>query len=104
MFHRGQHIGAMLTPRTGTVHIENADPTQHPRIDPGYFRNAADAKIMAQGIEWMDKIANHPVLKKSLGDRVLPPQGASLETEEERVEYVRNHISVRIPMRIDAWL
>jgi hypothetical protein len=78
----------------GTVHIESADPTKHPRIDPGYFRNAADAKIMAQGIEWMDKIANHPKLKKSLGKRILPPHDASIETEGERIEYVRNHISV----------
>lgn len=43
----------------------------------------------------MDKVANQPVLKESLGDRILPPQGASIETEEERVEYVRNHISTQ---------
>jgi choline dehydrogenase-like flavoprotein len=43
----------------------------------------------------MDKIANRPVMKKSLGERILPPQSASMETEEERVEYVRNHISTQ---------
>jgi len=79
----------------GTVHITSSDPTQHPRIDPGYFRNAADAKILAESIKWMDKVANQPVLKKSLGERILPPQDASIETEEERIEYVRNHISTQ---------
>jgi len=79
----------------GTVHIKSSDPTQHPRIDPGYLRNPADAKILAEGIKWMDKIANQPVLKKSLGERILPPRKASIETEDERVEYVRNHISTQ---------
>ncbi|KAI4741863.1 alcohol oxidase [Aureobasidium sp. EXF-12298] len=79
----------------GSIHITSSDPTKHPRIDPGYLRNGADAKILAEGIKWMDKVANQPVLKESLGDRILPPQGASIETEEERVEYVRNHISTQ---------
>lgn len=43
----------------------------------------------------MDKVANQPVLKSSLGDRILPPQDASIETEEQRIEYVRNHISTQ---------
>jgi choline dehydrogenase-like flavoprotein len=64
-------------------------------IDPGYFRNAADAKIMAEGIKWMDKVAARPVLAKSLGERILPPQGESIESEEERVEFVKNHISTQ---------
>lgn len=79
----------------GSVHVESADPTQHPRIDPGYFRNPADAKILAAATKWMDQVANQPVLKKSLGERVLPPQNASIKTEEERVEYVRNNVSTQ---------
>lgn len=79
----------------GTVHIKSSNPLDHPRIDPGYFRNAADAKIMAAGIKWMDEVAKRPVLAKSLGERVLPPQNASIETEEERVEFVKNHVSTQ---------
>ncbi|EME42090.1 hypothetical protein DOTSEDRAFT_174916 [Dothistroma septosporum NZE10] len=79
----------------GTVHITSPDPLKHPRIDPGYFRNPADAKIMSEGIKWMDKIANRPVMAKSLADRVLPPQDASIETEEDRVEFVKKHISTQ---------
>lgn len=71
------------------------DPLAPPRIDPGYFRNGADLKILAEGLKWMDRVAQQPVLKKSLGERILPPQDASLETEEQRIEYVRNHISTQ---------
>lgn len=76
----------------GTVHIESSDPTKQPRIDPGYFRQAADAKILAAGVDWLNKVSQRPILKEQLGERLLPPEGASLETEEERIEYVRNHI------------
>lgn len=79
----------------GTVHIKSSNPLDHPAIDPGYFRNGADAKILAASIKWMDKVAKRPILAKSLGDRILPPQNASIETEEERVEFVRNHISTQ---------
>lgn len=79
----------------GTVHIESSDPEKPPRIDTGYFRNPVDVKIMAEGIKWMDKVADRPALKKSLGERIQPPQDASIETEEERMEFVRNHISTQ---------
>lgn len=35
------------------------------------------------------------MLAQSLGERVLPPPGQGLGSEEERVEYVRNHISTQ---------
>jgi choline dehydrogenase-like flavoprotein len=79
----------------GSVHIASTDPTKPPTIDPGYFRNEADLKILAQGLKWLDQVSKHPLLKKSLADRVQPPEGASLETEEERMEYVRNHVSTQ---------
>ena len=79
----------------GTVHITSSDPTKAPRIDPGYFRNNADAKILAEGIKWMDKVAKQPILAKSLGERIQPPQGQSIESEEDRVDFVKNHISTQ---------
>ena len=79
----------------GSVHITSNDPLKAPQIDPGYFRNEVDAKILAAGIKWIDEVSKHPLVKKSLGQRVQPPPEASLNTEEERVEYVRNHISTQ---------
>lgn len=79
----------------GTVHITSSDPTKAPRIDPGYFRNAADARVLAAGIKWMDKVTKQPILAKSLGDRIQPPKDASIESEEDRVEFVKNHISTQ---------
>lgn len=79
----------------GSVHIKSSDPLEAPTIDPGYFRDEADAKILAEGIKWVDRVAQQPVLKKSLGQRVQPPPETSLASEEERLEYVRNHISTQ---------
>ncbi|TID14106.1 alcohol oxidase [Venturia nashicola] len=70
----------------GTVHIQSSNPTEAPRIDPGYFRHPVDAKIMAAGTRWLDQIANRPILASQLGQRLLPAEGKSLETEE-RLNY-----------------
>ena len=43
----------------------------------------------------MDNVAQHPLLANQMGKRELPAADASLKTEEERVEYVRNHISTQ---------
>jgi choline dehydrogenase-like flavoprotein len=79
----------------GSVHITSSNPLDHPRIDPGYFRNSADLKIMAAGIAWMDKVSKHPLLQKSLGKRVQPAEEYSLDTEQERMDYVRDHVSTQ---------
>ncbi|KAM0718028.1 hypothetical protein Q7P37_006360 [Cladosporium fusiforme] len=79
----------------GSVHVTSADPFEKPRIDTGYLKHPVDAKILAEGIKWMDKVASQPVLAKSLGDRILPPQHEKIETEEQRTNYVRNHISTQ---------
>ena len=79
----------------GSVNITSSDPFQPPLIDTGYLKHPVDAKILAEGIKWMDKIASRPVLAKSLGERIKPPQNESIETEAERLEYVRGHISTQ---------
>ena len=65
------------------------------RIDPGYFRNEVDAKILAEAIKWMDQVAQQPIMKKSLGARVQPPEGTDITSEESRIDYVKNHISTQ---------
>jgi choline dehydrogenase-like flavoprotein len=79
----------------GSVHIKSSDPFQPPSIDTGYLSHPVDVKVLAEGIKWMDKVAARPVLAKSLGERIRPAQKDSIETEEERMEYVRTHISTQ---------
>lgn len=79
----------------GSIHITSSDPTKTPRIDPGYFRNPADTKILAAGIKWIDEIAKSKHLEPSLGKRWQPPAEQSLETEEERIEMLKDHISTQ---------
>jgi choline dehydrogenase-like flavoprotein len=68
----------------GSVNITSSDPFKAPSIDTGYLKHPVDAKIAAR-----------PVLAKSLGERVLPPQSQSIESEEARMNYVRGHISTQ---------
>jgi choline dehydrogenase-like flavoprotein len=79
----------------GSVHISPSGPTQPPVINSGYLRNENDAKILAAGLKWLDDVSKHPLLKKSLGERVLPPPNDTLETEAQRIEYVKNHVSTQ---------
>lgn len=79
----------------GTVHVTSADPMTPPKIDPGYFRNEVDAKILAAGMEWMEQVAKHPLMAKSLADRELLASDDGLSTEEKRIEYVKNHVSTQ---------
>ena len=79
----------------GSIHITSSDPTKPPRIDPGYLRNEADAKILAAGLKWLDEVTKSPILSKSLGERVQPAPEVSLETEEDRIKVLRDHISTQ---------
>jgi len=79
----------------GSIHITSPDPTQAPRIDPGYFRNPVDAKILAAGIKWVDEVAKSKHLTKSLGQRWQPPPEQSLETEQDRIDMLTDHISTQ---------
>lgn len=80
----------------GSVHITSADPLQAPEIDPGYFRNETDAKILAAGIKWIDQVSKHPTFAQHVAQRELPPASSRiLETEEGRIEYLKNHISTQ---------
>lgn len=79
----------------GTVHIKSNDPMAAPEIDPRYFRQEVDAEILAAGVKWMDEVAKHPLVKKSLADRVQPAPDVSLETEEDRIKFLKEHVSTQ---------
>ncbi|KAI9662535.1 MAG: hypothetical protein M1821_008702 [Bathelium mastoideum] len=79
----------------GSVHITTSDPSKPSQIDPGYLRNEIDVRILAAGMHWLDKVSQAPVLKKSLGERIIPPAKTSLKTEDDRIKFVRNHISTQ---------
>ena len=79
----------------GSIHIASSDPTKPPRIDPGYLRNNTDAKILAAGLKWLDQVTRSPILAKSLGERVQPAPDVSLESEEDRIKVLSEHISTQ---------
>lgn len=80
----------------GSVHIKSADPFQQPEIDPGYFRNETDLKILAAGIKWIDQVSKHPIFAQYIDTRELPPTESNvLDSEEGRIEYLKSHISTQ---------
>ena len=46
-------------------------------------------------MKWMDKVSKHPLMAAALADRELPPQDSEFDSEEARIEYVKNHISTQ---------
>jgi choline dehydrogenase-like flavoprotein len=43
----------------------------------------------------MDKVTKQPIMAKSLGPRIQPPEDQSIEKESERIDFVKNHISTQ---------
>ena len=85
----GFQIGIMaLLPRSrGTVHISSADPVQHPRIDPNYLGDPADAKVLMAGIRAVRSLVEAPALKHLIVRETRP--GPDVQTEEQIAEYIR---------------
>jgi choline dehydrogenase-like flavoprotein len=80
----------------GSVHVRSSDPFQQPEIDPGYFGNPVDAKVLAAGIKWIDQVSKHPTFARHVARRELPPAESDiLDTEGGRIEYLKNHISTQ---------
>lgn len=79
----------------GTVHVASSDPTRPPTIDPGYYRNEVDAKILAAGWRWLDKVTKTPSLKKCLGRRIQPKPHVNLESEQERINVLKDHTTTQ---------
>lgn len=71
----------------GSVHIDSADPTAKPTIDPRYFSHPLDAEIMARHMLYMERVAaTEPFasLIKPGGVR-YPPRLEDLDTAKEHV-------------------
>jgi len=68
---------------TGTVHLNSSNPLVQPIINPNYYAEEVDRRIMRQAIKFLDKIANSAPLKPWISTRVSPPASENPVTEEE---------------------
>ncbi|KAG9126297.1 hypothetical protein FRC07_004035 [Ceratobasidium sp. 392] len=67
----------------GNVHATSPDPLQSPSIDPGYYSNPIDLKLMVQGLKYVQKLANTEPLSSLILKPVDPAQNQLDDTSLE---------------------
>ncbi|CEJ60689.1 hypothetical protein PMG11_09253 [Penicillium brasilianum] len=62
----------------GYVHIDSADPTKPPVVQPNYAGHDADVTILGAGLRWVDKVRQSAHLKSSFAGRTFPEPSVDL--------------------------
>ncbi|MER7860778.1 GMC family oxidoreductase N-terminal domain-containing protein [Amycolatopsis japonica] len=85
--------GFCLTPNvtrsrsTGTVRLRSRDYRDKPKVDPRYFTDEHDMRVMTYGIKLARKIAEQPALDEWAGTELAP--GKDVKTDDEIADYLR---------------
>ena len=94
--------GFCLTPNVtharsrGTVRLRSIDYRDKPRVDPQYFTDPHDMRVMTYGIKLARRIASQPALADWAGQELYP--GPAIQSDEEIAEYIkRTHNTVYHP-------
>jgi len=77
-----------LRPKSrGSVRLQSADPLAAPLIDPGFLTDAADARLLARGLEIARDMFAAPAFASVNRGELLP--GTHVATAEELIGYAR---------------
>ncbi|CAG8885924.1 unnamed protein product [Penicillium egyptiacum] len=88
----------------GSIHIESADPTKPPIINPNYAGHPADVSLLAAFLRWCDKVTESEHVKSSFLRRAHPEPNINLQDMEAAREAVHDvvageyHISGSVAM------
>ncbi|OQE06519.1 hypothetical protein PENVUL_c017G10290 [Penicillium vulpinum] len=63
----------------GSIHIESADPTKQPVIDPNYGGHSSDISLLAAFLRWSDQVTESKHLKPSFLRRTYPEPSINLQ-------------------------
>ncbi|OGE47793.1 hypothetical protein PENARI_c037G02962 [Penicillium arizonense] len=63
----------------GSIHIDSADPTKPPVINPNYGGHEADISVLAAALRWSDKVTESSHLKQSILGRTYPEPEVDLQ-------------------------
>jgi choline dehydrogenase len=95
----------------GSVHINSADPTTHPTIDPAYFKHPLDVDMMARSILHVLSFTElepikHVFRRDENGELIMAKSGGKFpKTLDEAKEYVqRNTVTEYHPVGTCAML
>eukprot|EP00600_Ochromonadales_sp_CCMP1393_P010029 CAMPEP_0174955208 /NCGR_PEP_ID=MMETSP0004_2-20121128/857_1 /TAXON_ID=420556 /ORGANISM="Ochromonas sp., Strain CCMP1393" /LENGTH=560 /DNA_ID=CAMNT_0016203117 /DNA_START=206 /DNA_END=1888 /DNA_ORIENTATION=- len=77
---------------TGSVELQNADPTAYPVIKTGYFSDGDgnDIATMREGLKLSRKLAQTDAFKSYVGAEVYP--GPSVQSDEQFDDYIRSTV------------
>lgn len=94
--------GFCLTPNvtrarsTGTVKLRTPDFRDRPKVDPCYFTDPHDMRVMTYGIRLARRIVSQPAMREWAGAELAP--GPEAQTDEELADYiVKTHNTVYHP-------
>lgn len=94
--------GFCLTPNVtharsrGTVRLRTMDYRDKPLVDPKYFTDPHDMRVMVAGIKLARKIVSQPGMSEWAGEELYP--GQEVQTDEQIQEYIsKTHNTVYHP-------
>ena len=73
----------------GNVRIKSIDPFEQPHIDPNYFGEEDDRKVIVEGVKILRKIYSQPSYRDLWDTEVIP--GEDVQTDEQIWDYVRHN-------------
>lgn len=85
--------GFCLTPNVtrsrslGTVRLRTRDYRDKPKVDPRYFTDPHDIRVMTYGIKLAREIVSQPAMAEWAGTELAP--GADARTDDEIADYLR---------------
>lgn len=85
--------GFCLTPNVtharsrGTVRLRSRDYRDKPRVDPRYFTDPHDMRVMVAGIRKAREIVAQPAMAEWAGKELYP--GESIQSDAEITDYIR---------------
>ncbi|GAB3559335.1 GMC family oxidoreductase [Spelaeicoccus albus] len=94
--------GFCLTPNVtharsrGTVRLRTIDFRDKPKVDPNYFSDPHDMRVMVAGIKKAREIVSQPAMAEWAGRELYP--GPGVQTDEEIADYIaKTHNTVYHP-------
>lgn len=75
----------------GSIHIQSADPTIQPKIDPQYLRSRVDVEMLSVGIRVADAMFRREPLATKIRSRAFPDAATDMQDPRQREDYLRAH-------------
>lgn len=73
----------------GTLRIRSSDPFDQPRIEPNYFSEEEDRKVIVEGVKILRDIYTQPSFRDLWDEEVIP--GKDVRTDDQIWDHVRHN-------------